>query len=123
MFKGARLIDVFLLGPIQILVGLLINDNIFLRLFMILTGILNIIYNGNNYLYFNYGVKPILSPFVNKKHGKTQIHRIYNLLVMYPIFYYIYQNYEMPSFIKTIFYWDIIIGALFNGFNLIKHLS
>lgn len=71
MIKGGRLIDVYLLGPTQILIGLQIEDNFFLRWFMIITGLLNIFYNGNNYLYFNHGIKPILTSFVNTKYGKN----------------------------------------------------
>ena len=45
----ARLYDVFISGPTQIGVSFYMKEP-FLRCFMLLTGVLNILYNGHNYL-------------------------------------------------------------------------
>lgn len=120
----ARILDVILLGPMQILVGTYIENNIFLKWFMIITGLLNILYNGHNFLYFQYDTKilPILYNFVDIDHGKIQLHRLYNILIMYPIFLYIYLTISLPLWLKYIFLFDIIIGFIFNLFNFLKLL-
>jgi hypothetical protein len=119
-----RLVDVFLLGPMQILIGTYIKNDNFLRLFMMITGIANILYNAHNFLYFKYGMKiiPILYNFVSKIHGKLQIHRIYNLIIMYPIFTYIYYKIELPNWLKYLFLANIVIGFIFNMYNFVKLL-
>jgi len=123
-FSNVRLLDVFLLGPMQIVVSFYVKNR-FLHFFMFLTGFLNILYNGNNYLYLDLGLidKPflqLLNIFISK-YGKTQIHRIYNLLIMYPLFFYIWK-YEknIPKKIKTFFIFQIILGFMFNLYNLTK---
>ena len=116
-----RLIDVFITGPLQIYISTFLKNE-FLKYFMLITGILNIIYNGHNYLLFNNTIKqsiPILQPFVSKD-GKYQLHRIYNLVIMYPIFLYIALYCELPYYIRIIFFIDIFIGFLFNLYNFIK---
>ena len=55
-----RLIDVFFLGPLQIVVSTYI-PNIFFKYFILITGILNILFNGHNFLLINKTIKnPIL---------------------------------------------------------------
>ena len=80
-FNNIRLFDIFLLGPLQIYISTFIpQSDLFFKYFMLLTGILNIFYNGHNYLLFNNTLKEpinILKYFVSI-HGKFQIHRLYN---------------------------------------------
>lgn len=117
---NARILDVIFLGPLQILVGLY-TKNILLKIFMITTGLMNIIYNGHNFLHFQYNwkISPIFHGFVDKIQGKTQIHRLYNILIMYPIFYYVYKTEELPKILSYLFLGDIIIGFIYNLYNFI----
>jgi len=119
-----RLYDVFFSGPIYIYIGTLIKNNQFLQYFMIVTGIMNILYNGHNYLYFRKDgqILPFFKYFLDKKYGKTQIHRLWNLLGMYPIFFYIYWTQNFPQWLSTIFLFEIVIGFGFNLYNFIKLL-
>jgi hypothetical protein len=122
-FSDIRLLDVCLLGPIQILISkYVIHPK--LKLFIFLVGILNIIYNGHNYLYLDMGVLnnplPGISLFVHKKHGKYNFHRLFNLCIMYPIFLYIYKVTVMPKWLSRFFLLQIIIGFIFNLTNFIK---
>ena len=74
-----RLIDVFITGPLQIIISTYITTSPLLRYFMLITGILNIIYNGHNFLLFDSVLKkplPILNNFVHSEHGKYQLHKI-----------------------------------------------
>jgi len=48
-----RLIDVFVTGPLQIIISNYITTSPVLRYFMLMTGILNIIFNGHNFLLFD----------------------------------------------------------------------
>lgn len=119
-----RFIDIFLTGPLQILVGTYV-ENIYLKIFMLLTGSLTIIYNYHNLLLFNNIIDKPLPPFdiFVTQYGKTQTHRLYNLLFMYPIFYYVYQNTKLPSEISYLFLINIILGFLYNSFYYTKHLQ
>ena len=112
-----RLIDVFLSGPLYILISSYIARPTILRYYMLFTGLLNIIYNGHNFLLFTSNIKqplPILKPFVHLHNGKTQTHRLYNLFIMYPIFTYVLLNVDMPNVVRAVFLVDIIIGIAYN---------
>ena len=118
-----RLVDVFVSGPLQILISTYITRSPLLRYFMLITGIFNIIYNTDNYLLFNSTLKqplPILKPFVHFENGKTQLHRLYNLIIMYPIFIYVLLNIVMPIEVRILFLINIVIGFLYNLFYYIK---
>ena len=116
-----RLIDVFITGPLQIYISTFLK-NIFFKYFMLITGVLNITFNGYVYL--------LKSKYIKKKHpylkhiitenGKTQIHRFYNLLVMYPIFLYILLNFKLPPYLQLVFLINIIIGFIFNLYNFVS---
>lgn len=92
---------------------------------MLITGVLNITFNGYVFL--------LKSKYIKKKHpylkhiitenGKTQIHRLYNLFIMYPIFLYILFNFKLPPYLQLVFFINITIGFIFNLYNfmLIKN--
>ena len=96
-----RLVDVFISGPLQIYISTFLNG--FLKWFMLITGISNILYNGHNWLYFNNYIKNYITP-ITTIHGKTQVHRAYNLLIMYPIFLYIFIYCKLPYYITVILF-------------------
>lgn len=114
-----RLLDVFYIGPIHLLVSKYV-DNDLLKLFMIYTGLGTIIYNGHNYLYIDRGVMDkSMIPLVHDTQGKYQIHRLFNVLIMYPVFNYIYNTTEIPQPLKKLFRINMILGFLFNLYYLI----
>ena len=94
-----RLVDVFITGPLQIYVSKYINNKL-LKYFIILTGLLNILFNGHNFLLTNDYIK---TPF-----------NILKLFIMYPIFLYILLFFKLPSYVYNMFLINIIIGSLFN---------
>lgn len=115
-----RLVDVFITGPLQIYISNYIKNDL-LKYFMILTGVLNILFNGHNFLLINHNIKKpynIFKYFISKN-GKHQLHRIYNLFIMYPIFLYILLFYKLPSLAYYMFLINIILGFLFNLYYLI----
>ena len=119
--NNVRLIDIFLSGPLQILVSSYITHKplFLLRYFILFTGILNIIYNGHNFLFFNSTIRqplPLIKPFVDLKNGKTQSHRLYNLIIMYPIFIFVLLNIDMPIQVWLLFLINITIGVAYNLF-------
>ena len=113
-----RLLDVLCTGPIQLLVSKYV-DNDLLKLFMIITGLGTIIYNGHNYLYINRDIIDKSIPLVHNIQGKYQIHRLYNILIMYPIFNYIYNTTKIPQPLKKLFRINMILGFLYNLYFLI----
>lgn len=122
MIKYARLGDVLITGPLQIYVSTFIT-HYHLRYFMLLTGILNILYNGHNLLLFNKLIKnpiSVFKPFVHLKTGKHQIHRLYNIFIMYPIFAYILLTVKLPKLISILFFINIVGGFLFNLYFFYK---
>ena len=119
-----RLIDVFVTGPLQIIISSYITTSPLLCYFMLMTGIINIIYNGHNFLLFESIIKkplPILNKFVHIKHGKYQLHRLYNLIIMYPIFIYVLLNIVMPIELRILLFVNIVIGFLYNLFYYIYY--
>ena len=112
-----RLVDVFITGPLQIVVSSYITTSPLLRYFMLITGILTILYNGHNFLLFNSTIKkplPIVEKFIDLKNGKYQSHRLYNLIVMYPIFTYVLIKIPMPLELRILFLINITFGFLYN---------
>jgi hypothetical protein len=121
-----RLIDVFITGPLQIIISNYITSSPLLRYFMLITGILNIIYNGHNFLLFDSIIKqplPIINKFTHLKHGKYQLHRLYNLIIMYPIFVYVLLNVGMPFELRILLLINIIIGFLYNLYYYIYYTN
>jgi uncharacterized protein YhhL (DUF1145 family) len=117
-----RLMDVFITGPLQIIVSNYITKSA-LRYFMLITGILNIIYNGHNFLLFESVLKkplPILNKFIHLKNGKHQLHRLYNLIIMYPVFTYVLLNIVMPFELRILLLINIVIGFLYNLYYYIN---
>ncbi len=116
--SNLRIIDIFISGPLQIYISLFLK-NVFLKYFMLMTGILNIAFNGYVFLLEN--------KFIKRKHsylkhiitedGKTQIHRLYNLTIMYPVFLYILLHCKLPIFIRFAFFINIVIGFIYNLYN------
>ena len=108
----ARLSDVVLTGPIQLMVASRVQPGC-LQLFMIITGIMTIVYNGYVYLSMK-GKVPTIPRIIDKIEGKTQIHRLFNVFVMYPIFMHVFLTTKLPLHIKVAFMFEIIFGTLFN---------
>ena len=104
-----RLWDVFVLGPIYIYISTFI-ENIVLKLLMIGYGVITIIYNLHNYLLLDANVidKPwkIFNKLTDRVEGKKQNHRLYNVMVMYPFFFYIWYNTELPKWLTNFFITD-----------------
>jgi hypothetical protein len=112
-----RLMDVFMSGPLQIIVSTYITRSALLRYFMLITGILNILYNGHNFLFFESILKkplPILNKFIHLKNGKHQLHRLYNLIIMYPVFTYVLLTIAMPFELRIMLLINIVIGFFYN---------
>jgi len=115
-----RLLDVLGLGPIQIAVSTYVKQP-WLKCFMLVTGISTIIYNLHNFLYFHTDVlnkpNPIFKGFVDPLNGKFQNHRLYNILIMYPLFLLAYNSTKLPTTLKYLFLLDIIIGTIYNSYH------
>ena len=114
-----RLIDVFILGPMQILISTYVR-NPFLKVFMFVVGLSSILYNGHNYLYLERGVIPNLIPGLNTQSGKTQIHRLYNLVVMYPLFLVVLVTQPLPPILKVSLAVNIVVGVMYNYNNYVR---
>lgn len=114
---NSRLIDIFVSGPLQIYISFYLKQYVF-KYFMLITGISNILYNTHNYLLLDRKILqkplPILKPFIDLNHGKRQFHRLYNLIIMYPLFFYIIMNYHLPIYLRIMFIINIIVGFTFN---------
>lgn len=113
-----RLYDVFISGPTQIAISFYVKEP-FLKCFMLLTGVLNILYNGHNFLRLKKPI-PLFKPYIDVKYGKTQIHRLFNLLIMYPLFKE--ASKYLPPKIKLFFIFQIIIGVIFNSLTFFYNL-
>jgi hypothetical protein len=118
--KYVRLYDVFISGPIYIYFSLYIKNQL-LKIFVFLTGFLTIIFNLHNFLFIDKGtLKKSIIPWTDPKEGKYQIHRIYNLFIMYPLLFYANYITKKPKWLTIILYLMIFIGFLFNLYWFIK---
>jgi hypothetical protein len=122
-----RIIDVIFTGPLQIFVGYKIkSQNSFLSLFMIITGIFTILYNLHNFCYINMLCisRNYFGIFTHPIHGKQQWHRLYNIFVMYPLFFIVYLNYPIETPFMELLLLNILIGFGYNAYNwFILHKS
>ena len=115
----SRLYDVFFSGPIYIYLSTFVTHKI-LKVLIFVIGLFTILYNLHNYLYFNNKIdKPI--PFFEKfvtTEGKSQVHRLYNLFIMYPFIIYINKltasNPKKPKWLTTLIYAMVVVGVLYN---------
>lgn len=96
-----RLLDIFAIGPVNILFALTVSHNPLLFIPVFLTGVLTIWYNYINFNRFyklkdpkTYQLLPswIQHLFWDPVHGKTQLLRGINLLVMYPLLTYAFMQ-------------------------------
>ena len=87
---------------------------------------INNIFNSNNIRLVDVFITGPLQIYVSTflkniitEDGKTQIHRLYNLFIMYPIFLYIILNFKLPTHLQLIFFINIVTGFIFNLYNFI----
>jgi hypothetical protein len=117
-----RLYDILFSGNIYIYVSTFIKIE-WLKYFILLVGIMTILYNLHNFLLIDLKVIkepiPIMKPFICKKKGKTQIHRLYNILIMYPLLLYStrFLSYNLSKILKIM----IIIGITYNLHYYLKY--
>ena len=115
-----RLYDVFLSGPLYIYLSTFIpSTKPILKIFVFLTGLATIIYNGHNWLFLNQHLlqMPLFPNFVDLKNGKTQFHRVFNLLVMYPVLGWSNYITKKPTWLTNLIYVIIALGFLYNLYN------
>ena len=120
---SVRLLDVFVSGPIRILVSRYIkNEN--MKRYLFLEGLLVILFNAYNYLYFEknykYNIK-FLNNYSDKIKGKPQIHRLLLLTIMYPNHINIIMKEKIPKNLRTIFIINLILGFSYNLYNFVKY--
>jgi len=116
----ARVYDVLLLGPLYIYFSTFI-ENFELRIFVLLVGIFTVLYNLQNLLIFDFGIidsKNGILPI--SEHGKTQIHRLYNILIMYPILFYANYITTKPQWLTVIIFIMNLTGLIYNSYHYIK---
>lgn len=118
-----RLYDVFISGPIYIILSIFVfelskikKNYIFLGIFVLLTGIMTIIFNLHNWLLIDKKkLKKKIIPWADPKEGKYQWHRLFNLIIMYPLLFYAnYITINKPKLLTILIYIMIICGFLFN---------
>lgn len=135
-----RILDITILGPLKIVLSYYTSNDTHGRLLswgMFITGILTIVYNYYNYCIIDNGVIPsnyINLPssfkrlFFDREHGKTQLLRLINLAIMYPILYLAYLNIKsnvasntstMITLLLDIYLITLIGGFIFNAYNYI----
>jgi hypothetical protein len=121
-FLNTRLVDTFILGPFQMYIALkYINNNPLLKWYLFGVGLFSFIWNTHNYFYIDTEfVNQSYMPAVHRQHGKYQIHRVYNLLIMYPVYIYVLNNYSLSPFTYTCLMVNIIVGIVFNLYHYLN---
>lgn len=120
--KYIRLYDVFISGPLYIVLSLYtLRHNTLLGLFVLLTGIMTIVFNLHNWLLIDKQKINKILPWTDPKQGKYQFHRLFNLLIMYPLLFYSNMiTKEKPCWLTVVLYLMIIIGFIFNLYWFVR---
>jgi hypothetical protein len=117
-----RLYDIFFSSIIYVYTSTFIKI-IWLKYFVLLTGIMTNLYNLHNFLLIDLKIlkEPIhiMKPFVNIKKGKTQIHRLFNLFIMYPLLYY--STRFLPNNLSTLVKLMVFVGSIYNLYFYLKY--
>ena len=119
---SSRELDVLISGPLYLFASQWVKNRV-LKTFVLAVGFGTIIYNLHNYLYIDARIlKHSLLPssLVNPRWGKTQLHRLYNICIMYPILFYIYKNISVPVYLHLILYTQLGVGFIYNLINYLK---
>jgi len=122
-----RLIDVFFVGPLEIYISFFIKNNL-LRLYLLLNGLLVILFNGYNYLHFEKKSRVIniklLDKYSDPITGKPQYHRFILLSLIYPLHLYIIlsESKNIPKPLLTIFTSHLVISFTYNYYNFVKYI-
>jgi len=132
---NSRLADVFLIGPITVLFSFFVKEE-WLSLFILFSGILTIVYNGINWANINTNSQLKWIPeswrknFIHPIRGKTQLVRLLNLLIMYPLFIYAFwivtkrmtgKTCITQKIVVVLFGIFAILGFLYNLKNFLSH--
>lgn len=121
---NARLLDVFFTGPLRIYLSQFVTHKI-LRNYLLIEGIMVIIFNGYSYLHFQNKNKPISINFLDNYsdpiRGKPQFHRLINLFIMYPLHIYILKTTKFTNIQASLLILNIIFGVIYNGYNYIHY--
>ena len=121
MFNTGRLYDIFFSSLVYIYSSQFIKVS-WLKYFVLCVGLMTNLYNLHNFLLINVRLidEPInvLRPFVDVNNGKTQLHRLYNILLMYPLLYY--STKFMPSNLSSLMRVMIVCGLIYNSLNYLK---
>ena len=122
---NSRLFDVFLTGPMRIYLSQFVKNKT-LKLYLLLEGIFVILFNTHNYLHFDKKNSPFSIDFLIKYNhpikGKPQLHRLYNLFVMYPIHIYIMATSNFTKIQLFLFLFVITVpGFTYNLYNYLNY--
>jgi len=122
-FCNIRIYDIFFSGPVYIYISTKLQNRVAKYIFLII-GISTLLYNLINLLIIDLKVikyNDSYSYLIHKVNGKTNLHRLYNIIIMYPIMYWLIQelrNTEPQLYILCIMM--IIIGFIYNLYYYIK---
>ena len=125
-YIDVRLIDIFLTGPFRIYLSYYV-ENSFSSYLLFYSGIGILLFNLFTYLYINLNITFLETPFKfineysDKNKGKPQLHRLYNLFVMYPIEIFILLTSNLSFLQKMLYLLLIVSGFIYNLKNYIYY--
>jgi hypothetical protein len=126
-----RLFDVGLIGPMNIIFAFSLPKSNWLFWITLLFGIATVIYNWINFKRFYYkGKDSVLIKFFPKTvrdllwdpiNGKTQLLRVFNLAVMYPLLVYALIQSNPSTLLLLISKWTtaffVVCGVVYNAYH------
>lgn len=125
-YIDVRLIDIFFTGPFRIYLSYYV-ENKFSSYYLFYGGLIVLLFNLFTYLYINLNLTGLKTPFKfineysDKIKGKSQLHRLYNLILMYPIEIFILLTSNI-SFLQKLLYLILIVsGFIYNLKNYIYY--
>jgi hypothetical protein len=125
-YIDVRLIDIFLTGPFRIYLSYYV-ENKFSSYYLFYGGLCVLLFNLFTYLYINLNLTCLETPFKfineysDKNKGKPQLHRLYNLFVMYPIEIFILSTSNLSVLQKMLYLLLIVSGFIYNFKNYLLY--
>jgi hypothetical protein len=125
-YIDVRLIDIFLTGPFRIYLSYYVKNK-YSSFYLFYGGLYVLLFNLFTYLYINLNFTCLETPFKfineysDKVKGKPQLHRLFNLFIMYPIEIFILLISNLSFLQKLLYLLLIVSGFIYNLKNYIYY--
>ena len=116
-YIDVRLIDIFFTGPFRIYLSYYVKNK-YSSYILFYGGLCVLLFNLFTYLETPF---KFINEYSDKNKGKPQLHRLFNLFIMYPIEIFILLTSNLSSLQKMLYLLLIVSGFIYNLKNYIYY--